>query len=319
MMRHLLQASANFQLAVERSFDVVNTFRVAADFIADDAQRIVRAGATDRVLEAVYRSPSGVTGQNIRRFTKKTSLEREYEISEIWLINLISRYELWAESLPIPRPDRGGQFPSRNHNQYATGSNYRGYRESMEALSASPALASLYNGTAAVDREYLQPSSIDDALLLYRFYKECRNSFAHLGGRAKPEVYRLGVEAQTRSMLLHATRVGAYRQTMFLPIHSAGDLIRLDLVHIRALVSLLLRLVKSIDFQILLTEEGERAWKEKWQARYGPDPLNVPRRKAHRKGWAKYVLSNAQLPVPDDHLACVEYLINSNHVRLTGI
>lgn len=311
-MKLFLQPSLEFEAKVPETFNFINTIRVAIDHIADQAQRLIVAGANDRVLEGFFGSLSGGTGQNIRQFTSMSASDREFALAETWLFGVIGHYEVWSDSLPWTK-ERGGQFPSSRSTQYSSKPDYKGgFGESFATLTPSPQMTSVYSTSVATDPDILSRSDIDAALLLYRFYKECRNSLAHRGGKASPLVADVGAEAQAVSSHLN---IGINHTAKPIPTFVSGDPVRLGLSDVRVLVSLLLRIVKTIDAIILQTTTGETQWQAEWERQYGSSSLSVRARKLHNIKWLHAALTKASLPIPKDGVACVSYLLATNKVR----
>jgi hypothetical protein len=300
--------SADFHDGVTDSFHLINTVRVSTGLLTENVRKVVSAGADDSVLEALYEMPVGASGQNLRAFAAQTSQDHEVSIATLWLFTVVGRYEVWADSLPIASGGRGCQFPSQGH---ATASLGVGYAEAFAGLASFPMLQDAYGASAATDARHLG-GRVDDALMIYRLYKECRNSLAHAGGRASELVERWGVEVSTRAQDLHVDGSGMH---LPLPLFKQGDTVKLTFAHLRCLVSVLLRIVFTVDSTLLMSYEGHREFVKRWQAAYGDRPVNVARRKLRGINWIRAQLQPIGVPVPDNPIDVLPYLAANALVR----
>jgi hypothetical protein len=310
-MRLLLRSSIDFHEGVTETFHFVNTLRVAMEQLSVDVRKIVSAGADDRVLAALYSPPSGATGQNIRQFASKTNEEQSAELARVWLFTAIAHYEVWAEQLPVPHGARGAQFPSKSYTPRFNSSGYLGYSDSFSDLVSDSELSGAYAATFAASGMHLS-SRVEDALVLYRFYKEIRNSLTHQGGVPKQRLVDISQDAIANSSDLHAHVSG---DAITLPLVQLGSPLVLTLEQVRCFVNLLLRLVYTLDSQIMVTQFGRQEIISRLQSRIGTKRLNIRERKMER--WIPSEFSAVSLPWPENPLDILPFLQLADvvHVR----
>lgn len=300
--------SADFHDGVTDSFHLINTVRVSTGLLTENVRKVVNAGADDSVLEALYEMPVGASGQNLRAFAAQTSQDHEFSIAALWLFTVVGRYEVWADGLPIANGGRGCQFPSQGHSAASPGV---GYAEAFAGLTSFPMLQNAYGASAAADARHLG-GRVDDALMIYRLYKECRNSLAHAGGRASELVERWGVEVSAGAQDLHVDGSGLH---LPLPPFRQGDTVKLTFAHLRCLVSVLLRIVFTVDSTLLMSYPGHLEFVTRWQTAYGNTPVKVVRRKLRGTNWIRAQLQSISIPVPDNPIDVLPYLTASALVQ----
>lgn len=306
-MRLLL--SAGFQTGITESFHLINTVRTSTSILTTEVRKVVRAGADDRVLEALYPLPSGASGQNLRAFSNQTSTQHDHSLAALWLFTVIGLYEVWAAELPIAGSESNCQFPSRGYNAISTRA---GVGAVINALQPSQAFTTVYGADVAADPRMINHARLDDALAIYRLFKECRNSLAHAGGIANSRAEQWSIDVQARATDLLVDAQGARVAT---PQFAQGDAVSIAFSQMRAFVSLLLRIVFTIDAAILTSTNGETAFLRRWTDKYGKDTMRVNRRKLNRGEWIRGHFAELGLPVPAIQTDLIAYLINERLVR----
>ncbi len=302
--------SAGLQAAVTESFHLINTVRVATEHLTRDVRKVVNAGADDKVLEALYKMPIFATGQNLRAFTSRSSEDHERELASLWLFTVIGQFEVWADELPIPDSSDGCQFPSRGSSQLSV--QRRGFHDVFGSLPPSAKMGAAFGASVARDPRNLGPR-IDDALALYRLYKECRNSLAHAGGKASQRVERWGAEVASRAGDLHVDHHGALLQP---PSFAVGDSVKLSVEQVRCLVAVLFRIAETVESAILLSEIGEADFIQRWQSTHGPKPLKVESKKLRRSMWLLARCQEAGVATPSDPRDVGHLLVEAHLVRV---
>lgn len=261
-MEAALSQSRAFLNAITNSFHSINMARTGSEVLAGQVKRVVDAGLDDRVLEALFDLPLGVSGQNLRAFTQRDVEARTNDLAEMWFFFVFSRYESWAMSIEddfgIAGASRGCQFPS---GRGARG----GYIEAFGSLTSNSLMNSLYNDTVRRDdRRLSSQSEIDAALTIYRYYKEIRNGLIHADGTASE---RLSIDSNLAAAALHEIP----NNTKFRPISpvAEGEMIKIDLQLIRDSISLLFKLVFTIDSNILMSDLGASEFHRRWNRVHG--------------------------------------------------
>ena len=301
--------ASDLQSAVTDSFHLINTVRVATEHLTRDVQKVIDAGADDKVLEALYAMPTFATGQNLRAFATRTSEQHARELASLWLFTVIGHYEVWADELPVPNSGDGCQFPTLGSSAYST--QRPGFGDVFAPLAESPLMTAAFGSSLTTDVRSLGPR-IDDALALYRLYKECRNSLAHSGGKASDRVERWSSEAASRASDLH---VDGYGIRVQLPSFTRGQAVELGIEQVRCLVSLLFRIAQTVDGSILLSTYGESDFIERWQRVHGIQPIQVQHQKLKRPLWLTSRCQEAGVPTPNNPMDVTQLLLDARLVR----
>jgi hypothetical protein len=151
-----------------------------------------------------------------------------------------------------------------------------------------------------------------DAMIIYRLYKECRNSLAHSGGRASERDENWGNEAAARAADLHVDRDGRQIQ---LPYFRENDRIEISIEQVRCLVAILFRLAATIDAKILLSAIGASEITARWRGRFGMVRVNVIPAKLRGIRWLTERFQEARIPIPDDPRDLIVYLKSQVLIR----
>ncbi|MCD2191564.1 hypothetical protein [Actinomycetospora soli] len=298
-----------FHDGITETFHYTNTIRAASSALAADVARLISAGANDAVLEAFYGVPGG-HGQNLRVFAKMSAEDQEAAAAENWLFSVVGRYEVWADSLPVAKSSRGAQFPSSGSSSHATGV---GFAEVFPVLTASPEMISTYYASVQADHRVLAGDRVDDALSLYRLFKECRNAAAHAGGVTDGPVSNWSTLARERAGDLF---VDASGDVVPIPELDPGDQIRLSLRQVRAFVALTMRIAYTIDSIVTMSAVGLTTVVERWRRVHGERPLFVSERVLRRGQWLRARLTAASIAVPDDPADALALLRGEDLLRL---
>lgn len=100
-MDTFLEQSRTFMFAVTETFHLINTSRAGVELLSAQVERVVQAGATDQIIEALFPTPEGTSGQNLRAHTLRHQTAKDRDLAEMWLFVVFARYESWAESLEL--------------------------------------------------------------------------------------------------------------------------------------------------------------------------------------------------------------------------
>lgn len=293
-MDTFLEQSRTFMRAITESFHLVNTSRAGVDLLAEQIIRITKAGLDDRVIEALYPMPQGTTGQNLRAHTLRPQADKDRDLAEMWLFSVFARYESWAESLEleygIARANRGCQFPFQSNGQ-------PGFVEVFSPLVPDPVMTAIYADSVKDDRLWLpSDTEVRAALLVYRYYKEIRNSLVHSDSRTNQRLATASKEAQGGIATLTA---GTQIRSGIVPVLAIGDPITVDFDVVRATIGLLRGLVFSIDARILLSSIGMSEFLARWKQVHGAVTLKVTSKKLSRAPWFDVNIStNLAMPSP---------------------
>lgn len=287
-MEAFLKQSRVFQDGITNSFHLVNTARAGIELLSASIQKIVDAGLDDRVIAALYPTPEGTTGQNLRAMTLRSEEAKEADLAAMWLFAVFARYESWAESLEpdlaIPDAKKACQFIDV-------------YDQVFRALPPAGELHRIYAFSISNDRFYLGGhGGVRDALRVYRYYKEIRNSLIHATGEAEPRLVAAANAARTAA---EALRVSVGWRGAPIPAVQVGDAVEVSFAIVRDVIALLQRLVFSIDSTVLESALGAAEIERRWKSQYGEERLVVQERKLGRAPWySEYVSRRLGVPRP---------------------
>lgn len=288
-MQFFLKESKFFHASLTNTFHLMNSLRVASDLLSTEVERVVGAGASDEVLRALYSPPMGASGQNIRQFAAAGAVAREHALAELWLFDLMGRYEFWSKSLPALDGVRGAQFPTKDYSPHSAKS---GYGDIFGQLAVDPRMSAAFLPGIEADPNFLG-ERVDDALLIFRLYKECRNSLSHTGGLALPLAEVFGAEASSRAADLHVLPDG---QHVPMPVFLEDEPVRISFQQIRCFSAILLRLVFTLDSHMLRSPWGHAEWTRRWEANFGIRQLVTTKKKFPR--WVSDYFARIGTPAP---------------------
>ena len=306
-MRLLL--SSGFQTGVTNSFHLINTVRTSTSILTTEVRKLVRAGANDPVLEALYELPPGASGQNLRVFSNQTSTQHEHSLAALWLFTVVGLYEVWTAELPIIDSETGCQFPSKGYNAI---SRKAGVRAVISALQSSFFLTTVYGAVVASDSRMMNPARLDDALAVHRVFKECRNSLAHAGGAANERVEQWSIDVHERAADLLVDAQGGKAGTTQIYGRRRG------IDHIRPDAGLRLPALSG-------RFHNRRCDPDQYNRRSGnltaldqslrQEAFQSSRRKLNRGNWINARFAEIGAPVPPTPVLLIPYLISNNLVR----
>ncbi|WP_341210409.1 hypothetical protein [uncultured Microbacterium sp.] len=293
-MDTFLEESQTFMRAVTESFHLINTSRAGLELLSGQVDRVVKPGADDRIIEALFPMPDGTTGQNLRAHTLRDQAAKDRDLAEMWLFVVFARYEAWAESLETEHGIAGASRASQFSYPSGGGPGYSGV---FPGMASEPVMGAIYSQAVATDNLFFSSTTVVDAALqVYRFYKEVRNSLVHSNARANDRLAAASVATQPAIATLQSAstfRTGA------VPVLGIGDPVSVDLPLVRDVVALLRRLVFTIDSHVMLSPIGLAEFERRWRARYGSDPVRVSLSKLKRPAWYNAHISHAlSMPSP---------------------
>jgi hypothetical protein len=289
-----LDESQTFMRAITESFHLINTSRAGLELLTGQVDRVVKAGADDRVIEALFPMPDGTTGQNLRAHTLRAQSAKDRELAEMWLFAVVARYETWGELIESEH----GLVGATRASQFADAQgNAPGYGEIFGTLGTDPDMAGMYSQAVGANNLFLSTTSIaKSALQVFRYYKEVRNSLAHSDARANQ---RLATASGTAQSALNSLKLTSSFRSNPVPVLAVGDPVLVDFAVVRDVVALLRRLVFTIDARVLLSPVGRVEFENRWKAVHGQQPVKVSFNKLKRSAWYSAFISHAlAMPSP---------------------
>lgn len=293
-MDTFLDESQAFMRAITESFHLINTSRAGLELLSGQVERVVNAGADDRVIEALFPMPDGTTGQNLRAHTLRAQAAKDRELAEMWLFVVVARYETWGDLVESEHGVAGAARASQFADAHGSAP---GYGNVFPTLGVDPDMAGMYSQAVGADSLFFSTTSITkSALHVFRYYKEVRNSLAHSDARANQRLATASVNAQPALIALKSA--SSFRSNP-IPVLAVGDPVVVDFALVRDVVALLRRLVFTSDAHVLLSPIGRVEFEKRWRAVHGPKPVNVSFNKLKRSAWYNAFVSHAlAMPSP---------------------
>jgi hypothetical protein len=207
---------------------------------------------------------------NLYRSCIEFSWDRQTEdLSKTILINLFAYYESWVENilselrLNTKTNQKKMQFPSTNASDGIL---------SIHSAATTPASTTLTNSFYNVykrSKKYSFPK-INNLLITYRYFKECRNSLVHLGGRVDQKL----CDASIAYDALSTTDIAMTVKPEY-SVFAINDKVTLNIKGIAGLTDILLRIVTSIDAEFLQGKAAEDVFLNRIKSTVGPKPKNI--------------------------------------------
>jgi hypothetical protein len=217
--------------------------------------------ATKEELVAKFNNPADKhVRPNLYRACVEFSWDRQVEdLSKTILINLFAYYESWVENIlqefgiNTKTNQKNMQFPT-------AGSKGIGQVHILLTTNKSTLLKNAFYNTYTSSNKYSY-SNLENLLIAYRYFKECRNSLVHLGGTVDQKL----ADASTAYHALTATSLDMAVKPEY--THFAlGDKVQLHIKGVAGLTDILLRIVTTIDAEFLQSQNAESIFAQRIRA-----------------------------------------------------
>lgn len=176
----------------------------------------------------------------------------EYRIAKNLLTNIFACYEGWTENilklLKVTDSDRKSkylQFPSTCR------SNYQTLLASMTANGNADLVSAFYDVYKTRCKHY-DYSKLDNWLLYYRYFKECRNAIIHNGGQTTQKV--IDALSEIQSLTVSDLEVLEVPQTFSTPL---GEPVRLSLRGVVGFSQITIKIVSTLDIELIKAEHAD--------------------------------------------------------------
>ncbi|MDQ3822069.1 MAG: hypothetical protein M3321_02375 [Actinomycetota bacterium] len=265
--------------------------------------------ATRDDLESRFVRGSGVRGVNVKRtFAEQSWDEHREKLAQITLVNTVALYEGWlaalAPSFPSGKWANELQFPSKGVHGRAG----RGVRDALADMTKTPSspMQTAFTPVLRAQPQY-RGNELDDLLLIYRYFKELRNTLIHNGGVA------------TRQLIdAHAEMTGVTPKSAGLkkmPEHAApvvGQVTPVSLYGVIGFGAVVFHMVQTIDAELSQTKIAEREFLQRFKGKYRVRELTKAQPKRSER--VRSLSKNVGLPEPKsvqeiDDLLVAERLI----------
>lgn len=247
--------------------------------------------ASDETLVNRFVLGSGIRGVNLKRSCIESSWELQQEqFARFLLIEFCALYEAWIDAV---LDEIGQNNGASKQLQFPTNGGY-GVRNALAVLQAntSPELETAIYPALQTNRKY-SLAQLDELLICYRYFKECRNVLVHYGGVATQRA----VDAYAAFSQLSRAALGVTEVPAHYPILAEKDRVELSLRGVVGFGEIVLKLVSTLDIEISRSVHAERVLKDRWSAVVGKgrDLPAAPR--ARREAIIK-LIRKLDLPAP---------------------
>jgi hypothetical protein len=212
--------------------------------------------ATDSILQQRFINGSGISGANLKRSCIQWSWEmQQQQFAKFLLIEFCALYEAWIDSV-LDEIGNGirkqFQFPTNGTD---------GIGNALLALQAniSTELETTIYPALQTNKKY-DPSHLNELLICYRYFKECRNVLVHYGGIATQRA----AQSYTAYSALSAVSLGVTEMPDHCPIGGQGDSVQLRLRGVVGFGEIVLKLISTLDVELSKTTHAEAVLRDRW-------------------------------------------------------
>jgi hypothetical protein len=237
--------------------------------------------ATVEELKARFVEGSGIHGANLgRACIKQTWDQQRSDLARVVLVNLFAIYESWTVDLiaevgtALPKgvdARKVFQFPSSVDSRGRP----RGVGAELKHLKTDSVAAAAELHGVLITQSRVHSNHLDEMLIIYRYFKEYRNSLMHVGGKATSAAVSASADI---------TALAARPLPFTIPRHAAlrqDEPLVLDLHSAVGFSDVLRRLVLTIDAELTSTAAAERILLERWRQEIGVVQLPSDAKKRH--------------------------------------
>jgi hypothetical protein len=286
-----LESSRAFAQELTSFYDFINPTAAAMWNLRWQVKGYVeeQPDVTIKELHGRFVTGSGIGSANLRRHCIQRPWEQQVnELSVLGLTGAIGLFEGWLQALELGTDAERDymQFPSQAiRGKFGAADVINRYRNQI-----SPALETTFGPTLRSNSRYFG-SRVDDMMLLYRSFKEVRNSCVHAG--RLPTQLALDAYALA-SPVAHG--LGRSRSLLQLPAPQPGVPLALTLIHVQALCALLLNIVTTLDADLSTASAAEGPFIERWRKTHSRTTVAAdPQRRSRRLA---FMCQKAGMPTP---------------------
>ena len=263
---------------------------------------------------------SGLTlpgGIDLRRTCLETDWsQHEDEFAKWILFESCTLYEAWAEKVCSQVFSASVAETHAKNLQFPTGQNKKGhrtgYRNAVDAANATTSTLMTTQFFPKLSTTKLNRwATIEDQLIAYRYFKECRNSIIHSDGVADQDL----VDLHTDLLASQAKNPSPFRHAFALPAPAVGVAIPLLIKDCVLFATVVRLLICTFDAALSVSSSNELSLKDRLKAARARSPalLNLPADPAKRTQRVKRILAAARVPEPVS-IAAVEAWMVTNQI-----
>jgi hypothetical protein len=176
-----------------------------------------------------------------RACIEQTWEQQEYSLSKNLLTNIFALFEGWLETiLPLlgvnEKKGKDLQFPDKA-------------RSTLLALQAHPnvVLVDAFYDVYITKNSCSKLAHLENYLKVYRFFKECRNSIIHRGGKADQRA----IDAYNSTIGMTAADLDVKEVPEMFSVTNADEMVRISLRGVVGFSQIVLKLVEVIDAELI--------------------------------------------------------------------
>ena len=238
----------------------------------------IRGGTTTvEELKARFLEGSAIYGANLHRACiEHTWDQQRSNLALVVLVNLFAIYESWTVELMAEFGSSASakkilQFPSSIDKNGKP----RGIGPELQQLTSTRGGGTEELHQALSTQKGVHPKHLEEMLVVYRCFKECRNSMMHRGGRATSEA----VDAAAAMVDLPISV--PFQVPKHTPLILDAPVV-LDLYGTVGFSDVLRRLVLTIDAELTTAAQAEKILLDRWRGERGVVQLSPDLSRRHR-------------------------------------
>lgn len=242
--------------------------------------------------------------------------QHEDEFAKWILFESCTLYEAWAEKVCSQVFSASEAEKHAKNIQFPTGINTRGnltgYRNAVNAANATTSTLMKTQFFPKLSTSKLNRwATIEDQLIAYRYFKECRNSIIHSDGLADQDL----VDLHKDLLASQAKNPSPFRNTFMLPAPTIGVAIPLPIKDCVLFATVVRLLICTFDAALSISSSNEISLKNRLTAAQERSPAlrNLPADPAKRTQRVKRILAAARVPEPVS-IAAVEAWMVTNKI-----
>ena len=234
--------------------------------------------------------------------------EQQEQFARFLLINAFAYFECWVSEI---LSNLGISNKQTLEKQLQKPSNHpeKGVLEALKTLkpSESKVLKSTFYPVFTQNEKY-SIFELNNLLICYRYFKESRNAIIHRGGRTDIILESASIRFDSlRNVDLKAKEKPAYFS------FSIGDPVRLNIRGVIGFLDIMLKIVSTLDAEILCSSLAEPILLSKWKKFVGI--RSVKKLHPHRHNKLCSLAKTCSLPKPTSTIDLEEWLVQNNLIN----
>jgi hypothetical protein len=244
-------------------------------------------------------TPGGIDFQ--RLFINTDWPDHEKEFAKWILFDVCTLYEGWSEKVckdiysasTYERHAKALQFPAG----VRPNGNISGYPVAVNAANTSTSSLMKDEFFPSLKNSHLNCwAFIDQYLVAYRFFKECRNSFIHSDGNVTQEV----INRYGELVAIQSSSPSPFRHPFSLPAQTLGKKIELDIKDCILFATTVRKLIGTFDAALSVSVASEAILEQRIRNLISNNPKwnNLPNNPAKKEQRVHRILSASKIPEP---------------------